>query len=124
MSADRSVPMETLLRTELRGALTSAGRAKGIYRRRSPPDAWIGVHRALSAREAGHVGWCARSASLERVTGIEPAFSAWEADVLPLNYTRAGGDRSLRRRWTPLTAPLRRWRIRPRCTRWSTPRAS
>ena len=27
-------------------------------------------------------------ASSERVTGIEPAFSAWEADVLPLNYTR------------------------------------
>src|SRR4051794_28705677 len=27
---------------------------------------------------------------VERVTGIEPAFSAWEADVLPLNYTRAG----------------------------------
>jgi hypothetical protein len=25
---------------------------------------------------------------LERATGIEPAFSAWEADVLPLNYTR------------------------------------
>ena len=22
------------------------------------------------------------------MTGIEPAFSAWEADVLPLNYTR------------------------------------
>jgi hypothetical protein len=22
------------------------------------------------------------------VTGIEPALSAWEADVLPLNYTR------------------------------------
>jgi hypothetical protein len=22
------------------------------------------------------------------VTGIEPAYSAWEADVLPLNYTR------------------------------------
>jgi hypothetical protein len=32
----------------------------------------------------------------ERVTGIEPALSAWEADVLPLNYTREpppGGDR-------------------------------
>lgn len=27
--------------------------------------------------------------NLERVTGIEPAFSAWEADVLPLNYTRS-----------------------------------
>ena len=26
--------------------------------------------------------------SSERVTGIEPALSAWEADVLPLNYTR------------------------------------
>src|SRR6202050_1718460 len=26
--------------------------------------------------------------ALERVTGIEPALSAWEADVLPLNYTR------------------------------------
>jgi hypothetical protein len=25
---------------------------------------------------------------VERVTGIEPALSAWEADVLPLNYTR------------------------------------
>jgi hypothetical protein len=24
----------------------------------------------------------------ERVTGIEPAPSAWEAEVLPLNYTR------------------------------------
>ena len=28
---------------------------------------------------------------VERVTGIEPALSAWEADVLPLNYTRAPG---------------------------------
>jgi hypothetical protein len=27
----------------------------------------------------------------ERATGIEPAFSAWEADVLPLNYARVGG---------------------------------
>ena len=25
---------------------------------------------------------------MERVTGIEPAFRAWEARVLPLNYTR------------------------------------
>ena len=30
---------------------------------------------------------------VERVTGIEPAFSAWEADVLPLNYTRERSDR-------------------------------
>ena len=26
--------------------------------------------------------------AVERVTRIELAFSAWEADVLPLNYTR------------------------------------
>ena len=26
--------------------------------------------------------------TLERVAGIEPAYSAWKADVLPLNYTR------------------------------------
>jgi hypothetical protein len=27
--------------------------------------------------------------AVERVTRIELALSAWEADVLPLNYTRA-----------------------------------
>jgi hypothetical protein len=31
----------------------------------------------------------ATKSSLERATRIELAFSAWEADVLPLNYTRA-----------------------------------
>ena len=25
---------------------------------------------------------------MERVKGIEPSQSAWEADILPLNYTR------------------------------------
>jgi hypothetical protein len=30
-----------------------------------------------------------RIRGLERVTRIELALSAWEADVLPLNYTRA-----------------------------------
>ena len=41
---------------------------------------------------------------MERVTGIEPAFSAWEADVLPLNYTRRRVHRSG-------TSPLDRQRI-------------
>ena len=27
---------------------------------------------------------------MERVAGIEPAPSAWKAEVLPLNYTRRG----------------------------------
>jgi dCTP deaminase len=51
---------------------------------------------------------------VERVTGIEPALSAWEADVLPLNYTRVRPHRltllpawavsaqiSYRTRWVP-----------------------
>lgn len=29
-----------------------------------------------------------RGSAMERMTGIEPAYSAWEADVLPLNYIR------------------------------------
>lgn len=37
-----------------------------------------------------HFGYQARCkrAGLERVAGIEPAPSAWKAEVLPLNYTR------------------------------------
>ncbi len=31
---------------------------------------------------------------LERVKGIEPSYEAWEAAVLPLNYTRVAGDSS------------------------------
>jgi hypothetical protein len=31
--------------------------------------------------------------TLERVVGIEPTSSAWKAEVLPLNYTRADGFR-------------------------------
>src|SRR3546814_3806657 len=31
-----------------------------------------------------------RRLQLERVMGIEPTLSAWEAEVLPLNYTRTG----------------------------------
>ncbi|GEM_PF-7041739 len=27
---------------------------------------------------------------MERVKGIEPSYEAWEAAVLPLNYTRSG----------------------------------
>ncbi len=30
----------------------------------------------------------ARPESVERVKGIEPTLQAWEARVLPLNYTR------------------------------------
>lgn len=32
--------------------------------------------------------WIGRIEKLERAKGIEPSYSAWEADVLPLNYAR------------------------------------
>ena len=32
----------------------------------------------------------AAAAKVERVKGIEPSYAAWEAAVLPLNYTRGG----------------------------------
>jgi hypothetical protein len=41
---------------------------------------------------------------MERVTGIEPALSAWEAEVLPLNYTRVAAEAALSCYWTP-TSP-------------------
>src|SRR3954447_17778630 len=45
---------------------------------------------------------------LERVKGIEPSLSAWEADVLPLNYTRA--RRSVDKTAAPrIAVSVRRW---------------
>ena len=44
--------------------------------------------RAISAPAPGHT--TRRCYVVERMTRIELAFSAWEADVLPLNYTRIG----------------------------------
>jgi hypothetical protein len=44
------------------------------------------MHATRSRLGQGSLTW---PFTLERVTGIEPALSAWEADVLPLNYTRA-----------------------------------
>ena len=43
----------------------------------------------MPQKKAGHIG-----ATLERVRGIEPLYEAWEAAVLPLNYTRSGRDSS------------------------------
>jgi hypothetical protein len=42
---------------------------------------WLMARTLQSEIGSGRLTW-------ERVTGIEPALSAWEADVLPLNYTR------------------------------------
>ena len=40
---------------------------------------------AAYAQDNGNLTW---AYIMERVTRIELALSAWEADVLPLNYTR------------------------------------
>ena len=42
---------------------------------------------------------------VERVKGIEPSYAAWEAAVLPLNYTRMGSNRNGPAR-TAVGAPL------------------
>ena len=52
---------------------------------------------------------------MERATGIEPAFSAWEADVLPLNYAR--GRSNLTGCTRKVSAPLQR-RPTPGARRW------
>ena len=49
--------------------------------------------------------WPSCFAGLERVTGIEPALSAWEADVLPLNYTRGTASPAS----SAVEDSLRRW---------------
>ena len=68
-------------------------------------------------RRSGHIWVCPIRVSgvvsqetlalsdVEPMTGIEPALSAWEADVLPLNYI---GIRAGRRRATTVTNPRRR----------------
>ena len=49
---------------------------------------------------------------MERVTGIEPAFSAWEADVLPLNYTRQNNREGSNVVCTPNTCFSAKWSFR------------
>ena len=61
------------------------------------------AHRSLGATSCPQVVARARGSTtevrasrdpqMERMTGIEPALSAWEAGVLPLNYIRALGRR-------------------------------
>jgi hypothetical protein len=49
------------------------------------PEIFAEFHRGLTPGGILMLAW---AFVVERVTGIEPALSAWEADVLPLNYTR------------------------------------
>ena len=59
---------------------------------REAQQAWDNAQpRDASREEREHdegPGPWVRGLRVERMTGIEPALSAWEAEVLPLNYTR------------------------------------
>ena len=52
---------------------------------------------------------------MERVTGIEPAWPAWKAGVLPLNYTRIKNGRDDRIRTCDILLPKQaRYQTAPR----------
>ena len=55
---------------------------------------------------------------MERVKGIEPSYEAWEAAVLPLNYTRSG---VVLRRKTGAEAGIIAWVFPPQATAFSSP---
>jgi hypothetical protein len=57
---------------------------------------WTALERRVAGKSSGEndlqrflgVHGIPRIDAVERVMGIEPTSSAWEAEVLPLNYTR------------------------------------
>ncbi len=60
-----------------------AARATGVISGLAMPG--IDGLASIEDRDDGHRG-------VERVMGIEPTLAAWEAAVLPLNYTRYAGE--------------------------------
>ena len=52
--------------------------------------------------------FCRVTTRLEREAGIEPAYSAWKADVLPLNYSRDPSCLSSRTWWREVDSNHRR----------------
>ena len=69
--------------------LTDAGLLAVEKARRKTPAENRGRHEAR-----GEVRCRRPRVNLERVMGIEPTLEAWEAPVLPLNYTRVLGNLS------------------------------
>lgn len=67
----------------LEWAITGAGDG-----RECPVDGHEGMRWRRMSPLGTILGTNALSKTVERVTGIEPAPAAWEAAVLPLNYTR------------------------------------
>ena len=64
-------------------------RADGAPRGTRTPGPLLRRQLLYPAELLAHMPACQPVDKLERVMGIEPTFSAWKADILPLNYTRA-----------------------------------
>jgi hypothetical protein len=47
---------------------------------------------AITQSASSSLWWERPECVLERVKGIEPSYEAWEAAVLPLNYTRMASE--------------------------------
>ena len=66
---------------------TFRGIRYGPIRRETPQETWVpgglAVRKRLGLQKGAEMG-----KDMERVNGIEPSLKAWEASVLPLNYTR------------------------------------
>ncbi len=66
--------------------------SRAVQRRKQEADVALDQKRDIATYTP-----IASSEKLERVMGIEPTYAAWEAAVLPLNYTRIAGRRSSER---------------------------
>ena len=69
-------------RTSLASELTSASARADRWESQAALDA------QKEHRQFGDLPVFSQDDELERVKGIEPSYEAWEAAVLPLNYTR------------------------------------
>ena len=49
------------------------------------------LHRTMKTKQVGACNYSDLRLLLERATGVEPASSAWKAEVLPMNYARECG---------------------------------
>lgn len=61
---------------------------------------------------------------VERLTGIEPAYQAWEASALPLSYSRSGTglNSSRESRSTRFTLPQSEFEVVHPALAWPVPR--
>ena len=99
------------LRNERRSIRALHGSVNGSPARPSPRRRQRGA--VQRHRHAQRTPNCSPPGNLERVKGIEPSLRAWEAPVLPLNYTR--GDRHSSHR---LSGPASRRRAQGARPRW------